>query len=96
MGEREVKLKCPCCGTIMDKIDKDGVIIDRCPNCFGIYLDKGELDKIVMMKREKFSKDQKDVRKKWGYPRPGCRPPSEDFDWFYESPQDDKSKLPSD
>ena len=81
----EEKVKCPCCGSIMDKIKKDDVVIDRCSNCFGIWLDRGELDKIVMMKKDKFHKRWK----KWGSPRVGCRPPSMDFDWFYETSEDE-------
>jgi len=46
-------LKCPVCGTTLDEIERDGVIIDRCPNCLGIWLDRGELDKLVN-KDEKF------------------------------------------
>jgi hypothetical protein len=80
MVETEKELKCPYCGAIMEKIDKDDVFIDRCPKCFGIWLDKGELDKIVIMKREKYTKEPK----KYPPPYPGQRPPSAKFDWFYE------------
>jgi len=79
--EDEERLKCPSCGTIMDKTDRGGVVIDRCPKCFGIWLDKGELDKIVIMKKGKYSKEPK----KYPPPRPGLRSPSDEMDWFYES-----------
>jgi len=39
-------LKCPRCGTTLIEEQKDDVIIDRCPNCLGIWLDRGELEKL--------------------------------------------------
>lgn len=41
-------LKCPVCVTWDLKVsDRHGIEIDFCPNCRGIWLDKGELDKII-------------------------------------------------
>jgi uncharacterized protein len=39
--------KCPNCNTIMNEVLKIDVIIDVCPACMGIWLDKGELEKII-------------------------------------------------
>ncbi len=38
-------MKCPKCGTGLEE-EKYGrlVLLDRCPGCGGIYLDKGELE----------------------------------------------------
>ena len=46
---REEKLKCPECGTEMSKhyLEDYEIIIDKCKNCDGIYLNKSELDLIV-------------------------------------------------
>ena len=38
---------CPNCGTKLIEFERDDVEIDRCPDCLGIWLDKGELDKLV-------------------------------------------------
>jgi uncharacterized protein len=38
---------CPNCQTELKMGDRSGVEIDYCPNCRGVWLDKGELDKIV-------------------------------------------------
>jgi hypothetical protein len=41
-------MKCPVCKTndlIMS--DRQGVEIDYCPECRGVWLDRGELDKII-------------------------------------------------
>ena len=41
-------MKCPVCTTtdlLMN--DRQGVEIDYCPQCRGVWLDRGELDKII-------------------------------------------------
>ena len=35
----------------MNQFNKNGIIIDACPNCQGIWLDRGELDKILEQER---------------------------------------------
>lgn len=40
-------MNCPVCETQMKEIEKYGVDIDICPQCKGVWLDKGEIDKIV-------------------------------------------------
>lgn len=41
-------MKCPTC-TNVDLLmsDRNGVEIDYCPQCRGVWLDRGELDKII-------------------------------------------------
>lgn len=44
---------CPVCDNVrMREIEKDGVLIDICPNCKGVWLDRGELDKIASQVKE--------------------------------------------
>lgn len=40
-------MNCPKCPSQLLISDKHGVEIDYCPNCRGIWLDRGELDKII-------------------------------------------------
>lgn len=40
-------MKCPVDGTTLVIADRSGVEIDYCPNCRGVWLDRGELDKII-------------------------------------------------
>ena len=43
-------MKCPACITAeleMTMTDRQGLEIDYCPNCRGMWLDRGELDKII-------------------------------------------------
>jgi len=41
-------MKCPVCNGIDLKMaDRQGIEIDYCPECRGVWLDRGELDKIL-------------------------------------------------
>ena len=41
-------LECPRDeGTTLVAIDRRGVMVDACPRCRGIWLDRGELDKLI-------------------------------------------------
>ena len=40
-------MKCPNCESTLVMADRQGIEIDYCPNCRGVWLDKGELDKII-------------------------------------------------
>lgn len=47
-SEVMVTMKCPVCKDVtLLMSEKNGVEIDYCPECRGIWLDRGELDKIV-------------------------------------------------
>jgi uncharacterized protein len=41
-------MKCPTCpDTTLVMADRSGIEIDYCPVCRGVWLDRGELDKII-------------------------------------------------
>ena len=41
-------MKCPVCnGVNLQIAERQGIEIDYCPQCRGIWLDRGELDKII-------------------------------------------------
>lgn len=40
-------MQCPVDGTTLVMSDRQGVEIDYCPTCRGVWLDRGELDKII-------------------------------------------------
>jgi uncharacterized protein len=41
-------MKCPNCNNVnLMMTDRQGIEIDYCPECRGIWLDRGELDKII-------------------------------------------------
>lgn len=40
-------MKCPVCSVDLNMMDRQGDEIDYCPKCRGVWLDRGELDKII-------------------------------------------------
>ena len=40
-------MQCPVCRVPLSMSDRQGVEIDYCPQCRGVWLDRGELDKII-------------------------------------------------
>ncbi len=38
---------CPSDGTVLVPVERQGIEIDHCPSCRGVWLDRGELDKII-------------------------------------------------
>ncbi|MEM7299683.1 MAG: zf-TFIIB domain-containing protein [Pseudomonadota bacterium] len=40
-------MRCPIDGAELKMSDRQGIEIDYCPKCRGIWLDRGELDKII-------------------------------------------------
>lgn len=40
-------MRCPLCNVSMREVDRRGVRIDVCPECRGVWLDAGELDKLL-------------------------------------------------
>jgi len=71
-------MKCPVCDNVnLMMSERQGVEIDYCPACRGIWLDRGELDKII---------------DKSGQPSAQAKP-NEDHAYkqrAYEAPHDDK------
>jgi uncharacterized protein len=40
-------MQCPTDGATLVMSDRSGIEIDYCPTCRGVWLDRGELDKII-------------------------------------------------
>ena len=40
-------MNCPVCNVTLVMTERQGVEIDHCPQCRGVWLDRGELDKII-------------------------------------------------
>ena len=38
---------CPRCGATLTMSERQGIEIDYCPQCRGVWLDRGELEKII-------------------------------------------------
>jgi Zn-finger nucleic acid-binding protein len=45
-------MRCPSCGGELLELDRSGVRIDACRNCRGVWLDRGELERILERERQ--------------------------------------------
>jgi Zn-finger nucleic acid-binding protein len=74
-------MPCPVCRVSLVMSERQGVEIDYCPQCRGVWLDRGELDKIIersaqdassaaTVQQPSFSKPQYDQGHDRGYTQP--------------------------
>lgn len=70
-------MRCPTDGSRLVEVDRSGVLVDACPTCRGVWLDRGELDKILVMERRMASGDPDDdfLREVEGRRPPATSPP---------------------
>ncbi len=69
---------CPRCGSTLTMSERHGIEIDYCPQCRGVWLDRGELDKII----ERVAVAEAPP------PRPAAPPPPQPSGWTQSpSPQ---------
>jgi uncharacterized protein len=47
MSNHSGPMACPVDGTTLTMSERQGIEIDYCPTCRGVWLDRGELDKII-------------------------------------------------
>ena len=75
-------MKCPVCDGDLRAVDRQGIEIDFCPRCRGVWLDRGELDKLIERSTAFDSgRDSDDDERRWreddegrgGYPPEGRR-----------------------
>ena len=45
-------LRCPVDGSRLVQVDRSEILIDACPECRGVWLDRGELDRILVKERQ--------------------------------------------
>lgn len=64
-------MKCPVCpDSNLAMTDRQGIEIDYCPQCRGVWLDRGELDKIIE-RSEAAPAPREEYRERPGYPQGG-------------------------
>lgn len=65
--EKWLTMNCPVCSTTLMVADRTGIEIDYCPKCRGVWLDRGELEKIIERSSSHHDDDDDDDRR---YARP--------------------------
>jgi Zn-finger nucleic acid-binding protein len=49
---RHGEMRCPACGGDLVELERSGVHVDACRQCRGVWLDRGELDRILERERQ--------------------------------------------
>lgn len=50
-SKRGEPMRCPSCDSRLVELERSDVLIDACPECRGVWLDRGELDSILDRER---------------------------------------------
>jgi uncharacterized protein len=72
-------LRCPSCASRLVEVERSEILIDACPECRGVWLDRGELDKILVRERQMVGGDPDEdfFREVEGRPQPEPEEPYE-------------------
>jgi Zn-finger nucleic acid-binding protein len=56
----EATLTCPKCGGAMRSYERNGVTVDQCTDCRGIFLDRGELERLIDAENSHYEREYSD------------------------------------
>jgi uncharacterized protein len=81
-------MRCPNCEARLVELERSEVNIDACPECRGVWLDRGELDRILAKERAAVSADpDEDFYREMEGGRQSAPPPPPSRDPRYEDPR---------
>jgi Zn-finger nucleic acid-binding protein len=88
-------MKCPIDSSDLVMSERSGVEIDYCPQCRGVWLDRGELDKIIDRVNTGTAAPAAPVPPAPGSPAPGMAPPPlyRNFEPRREEPRRDQPRY---
>lgn len=75
-----VHLPCPKCATPMRTLERSGIHLETCPDCRGVFLDRGELDRLLDLEAASTMPDDRERRPDRGPERNAGRSGSRDDD----------------
>jgi Zn-finger nucleic acid-binding protein len=82
-------MKCPRCGdAALDERERSGMTVDVCPSCRGVWLDRGELEKLLALAKRELEEE----RSYYGAGTAGSAGPPRDYD--REPPSSDRRRQP--
>jgi Zn-finger nucleic acid-binding protein len=55
-------VECPKCGEAMRSYERSGVTVDQCTGCRGVFLDRGELERLMDAETGFYKSDRDDDR----------------------------------
>jgi Zn-finger nucleic acid-binding protein len=75
MTSAAVGMPCPVCKVPLVMSERQGVEIDYCPQCRGVWLDRGELDKIIERNGQEAAPSAPQAPPRHQPPQPGYSQP---------------------
>jgi uncharacterized protein len=85
-------LMCPNCNEGMQDVRRNEVQIDVCPKCRGVWLDRGELEKLLHSARE-VEADYERERESWMRQPPAYQPQHYPSGYGHHGPYRKKKKF---
>ena len=79
-------MKCPVCDAELTMSERQGIEIDYCPKCRGVWLDRGELDKIIE-RSNSFASSVTPAPASSNAPNPGQQYSGQTYEQPYGQPQ---------
>ena len=79
-------LMCPNCDGSMQAVQRAGVEFDMCPRCRGVWLDRGELEKLMAFERD-------ETQATYNAPRPYVRPDHHHDSGYKKRDDDDDDRY---
>ena len=76
-------MQCPTDGTTLMMSERSGIEIDYCPTCRGVWLDRGELDKII---------ERSVTQTSLAPPAPAAAPAPQGYDGSYDRGYDQRGR----
>lgn len=73
-------LLCPNCNTSMSAVSRQAVEFDMCPSCRGVWLDRGELEKLIAAGRGEAPAQESAAPRMWREPERPRRDYDDDDD----------------
>jgi uncharacterized protein len=86
-----MSLLCPKCHNVMHQYERNGVVLDQCTECKGLFLDRGELEKLVQAENGWYGDDDR-------RPQPARyeRQPEPRYESRYEPRHDERRRYDDD
>jgi hypothetical protein len=78
-GGQGAGLLCPLCRVSLVMSERQGVEIDYCPQCRGVWLDRGELDKILERSAAELAPPQQQAPYQAPHQERGYAPPPPEY-----------------
>src|SRR5262245_45098468 len=74
-------MTCPKCQADMRQYERNGVVVDQCGDCRGIFLDRGELERLIDAENSWYGQQPSQARPAPQYQQPQYQQPQ------YQQPQ---------